>query len=52
MNPIVMHDMQKYHPDAWKDFQAFKAEIMMDTLEDLLNKGKEQGYIRPEIDVK
>jgi AcrR family transcriptional regulator len=52
MNPIVMHDMQKYHSDAWKEFQAFKAEIMVDTLVDLLNKGKEQGYIRPEIDAK
>jgi AcrR family transcriptional regulator len=52
INPIVIHDMQKYHPDAWKEFQNFKAEVLIRTLEELLNKGIKQGYIRPDIDVK
>ncbi|GAA4333772.1 TetR/AcrR family transcriptional regulator [Mucilaginibacter gynuensis] len=52
INPIVIHDMQKYHPDAWTYFQNFKVDILMKTLEQLLTKGKEQGYVRPEIDVR
>jgi AcrR family transcriptional regulator len=52
INPIVIHDMQKYHPDAWKVFQQFKNEVLINTLEELLTKGIKQGYIRPEIDVK
>jgi AcrR family transcriptional regulator len=52
INPIVIHDMQKYHPDAWKHFQNFKAEVIVHTLEELLTKGIQQGYIRPDIDVK
>jgi AcrR family transcriptional regulator len=52
INPIVIHDMQKYHPDAWKHFQDFKADVIVHTLEDLLTKGIKQGYIRPDIDVK
>src|SRR5476651_1685086 len=52
INPIVIHDMQKYHPDAWKHFQNFKADVLIRTLEELLSKGIKQGYIRPEIDVK
>lgn len=52
INPIVIHDMQKYHPDAWTAFQNFKAEVIIHTLEELLTKGIKQGYIRPEIDVK
>jgi len=52
INPIVIHDMQKYHPDAWKQFQSFKADVLITTLEQLLTKGVEQGYIRPDIDVK
>jgi AcrR family transcriptional regulator len=52
INPIVIHDMQKYHPDAWKEFQRFKANVLVSTLEELLTKGIKQGYIRPEIDVK
>jgi AcrR family transcriptional regulator len=52
INPIVVHDMQKYHPEAWKHFQDFKADVLIRTLEELLSKGIKQGYIRPEIDVK
>jgi AcrR family transcriptional regulator len=52
INPIVIHDMQKYHPDAWAEFQKFKAEVLVSTLEELLTKGIKQGYIRPDIDVK
>jgi AcrR family transcriptional regulator len=52
INPIVIHDMQKYHPDAWKVFQQFKNEVLISTLEELLTKGIKQGYIRPEIDVR
>jgi AcrR family transcriptional regulator len=50
-NPILMYDMQKYHPDAWNVFQHFKNGIMISMLEQVLTKGKEQGYIRPDIDV-
>ncbi|MDB4926500.1 TetR/AcrR family transcriptional regulator [Mucilaginibacter sp.] len=52
INPIVIHDLQKYHPDAWKQFQHFKADVLVRTLEELLTKGIKQGYIRPDIDVK
>jgi AcrR family transcriptional regulator len=52
INPIVVHDMQKYHPDAWAEFQKFKAEVLIKTLEQLLVKGMKQGYIRRDIDVK
>ena len=52
INPVVIHDMQKYHPDAWKHFQNFKGDVLIRTLEELLTKGIKQGYIRPEIDVK
>ena len=52
INPIVVHDLQKYHPEAWKQFQDFKSGVLVHTLEQLLSKGIKQGYIRPDIDVK
>jgi len=52
INPIVIHDMQKYHPDAWRMFQNFKTDVLVGKLEELLTKGIKQGYIRPGIDVK
>lgn len=52
INPILIHDLQKYHPEAWAVFQQFKAGVVIRTLEQLLNEGITQGYIRPDIDVK
>ena len=52
INPMVIHDMQKYHPEAWKQIQHLKSGVIVQTLEELLNKGIEQGYIRADIDVK
>jgi AcrR family transcriptional regulator len=52
VNPILMHDLQKYHPQAWDVFQQFKAGVMIGMLERLLNTGIDQGYIRPDINVK
>jgi AcrR family transcriptional regulator len=52
INPVVIHDLQKYHPDAWKQFQNFKSVVLVHTLEELLTKGIKQGYIRPDIDVR
>ena len=52
INPIVIHDLQKYHPEAWKQFQNFKSGVLVHTLEQLLTKGIKQGYIRPDIDVR
>ena len=52
INPIVIHDLQKYHQEAWGLFQSFKAEVLVNTLEELLAKGIKQGFLRPDIDVK
>ncbi|RYY07343.1 MAG: TetR/AcrR family transcriptional regulator [Sphingobacteriaceae bacterium] len=51
INPILIHDMQKYHPAAWTEFQKFKADVLVATLEQLLKKGIVQGLIRDDIDV-
>ncbi|QQL51384.1 TetR/AcrR family transcriptional regulator [Mucilaginibacter ginkgonis] len=52
MNPILMHDLQKYHPEGWAIIQKFKWESIVQRLEELMLKGIEEGYIRPEIDVR
>lgn len=52
INPVFIHDIQKYHPSAWSEFQKFKSEVLVHTLEKLLTKGIHQGFIRPDIDVR
>ena len=52
INPIVIHDLQKYHPDAWSEFEKFKADVLVNKLEQLLAKGISEGFIRRDIDVR
>ncbi|MBE9583602.1 TetR/AcrR family transcriptional regulator [Mucilaginibacter sp. JRF] len=52
VNPVAIHDLQKYHPEGWELFKGFKGQFLVEKLEELLTKGKEQGYIRPEVDVR
>src|ERR1700744_2620544 len=33
INPIVIHDLQKYHAEAWAEFQKFKGETLVTMLE-------------------
>ncbi len=50
INPVVIHDIQKYHPEAWRTFQEFKGVFLVKKMEEMLARGKEEGYIRPELD--
>lgn len=50
MNPMVILEIQKYFPEAWRMFEAFKVEVIMKDLVKVIEKGKELGYFRAEID--
>lgn len=50
-NPSAMHDMQKFYPEAWRVFLAFKKESL-NFIESTIEKGITEGYFRPEINPK
>lgn len=50
LNPMVVVEVQKYFPEAWRMFEDFKVKIMGEDLVRILEKGKNLGYFRPEID--
>ena len=52
INPLVILEVQKYFPEAWKIFESFKEETIQTDLVKVLEKGKELGYFRKEIDSK
>jgi AcrR family transcriptional regulator len=52
VNPILIHDLQKYYPEAWQLFQRFKAEVVIDSMQEILKRGILQGYVREDIDTK
>lgn len=52
INPIVFHELNKYYPETWKEFQNFKSGFIQSMVERSLTKGQEDGHIRKDINVK
>jgi AcrR family transcriptional regulator len=50
INPLVILEVQKYFPEAWNLFETFKQETIQQDLIKVLERGKDLGYFRPEID--
>lgn len=50
MNPSLLFDLQKYHPDAWNVWLQFKNEHIKNQIVRNLKRGVEEGYFRKEID--
>ena len=50
MNPALMYDLQKYHPEAWQHFLSYKNEFIRGSVIDNIRRGKAEGYYRSEID--
>ena len=52
INPIVFHELNKYYPETWKEFQNFKSGFIQEMVENTLLKGQKDGFIRKDINVK
>lgn len=52
LNPYVLNEVQRYFPQSWKLFEDFKQEHVIKGIKELLEKGKEEGYFRPEINTE
>lgn len=50
IHPSALHDLQKYHPQAWKVYLDYKDKVFTQAVIDSLKRGKEEGYFRPDID--
>jgi AcrR family transcriptional regulator len=51
MNPVVFHDLKKYHPQAWELFHKYKHQFIIRSIRDNLVEGIEKGLYRKNIDV-
>jgi len=51
MNPRLLNDLKKFHPQAWKGFQDFKHHVIMKAIIDNMKLGIKQGVYREDIDV-
>jgi TetR/AcrR family transcriptional regulator, cholesterol catabolism regulator len=52
MNPMVLFEMQKFHPKAFQRFQRHKDEFILKMIHQNLLRGIEQGLYREDINVE
>lgn len=52
INPAVIYDLRKYHPNSWETFCIRKEKEPFNIFSDILVNGIEQGLFRPEINIK
>jgi len=51
LNPALMYDLQKYHPDGWALFLKHENDVVYHTVVDNLVRGVAECYFREDIDV-
>jgi AcrR family transcriptional regulator len=52
VHPAVFYDLQKYHPEAYKIWTAFKNEVLLQQILTNLRKGVEEGFYRGDFDLE
>ncbi len=51
MHPALLHDLQKYHQDAWNLLEAHKSTFVFELIRQNLERGIKAGYYRDTINV-
>lgn len=52
LNPMLLLEVKKYYPEAWKIFLKFKENNFYRSLVKTIERGKLEGYFREEINAK
>lgn len=46
INPVMLYEMQKYHPDLWQEVEAFKRDHLIRAINANLERGIREGLYR------
>jgi len=52
INPSMLFDLQKFHPNAWVLWQEYKNVFIKGTIMDVIVRGKSEGYFRADLDAE
>ncbi len=48
-HPSLLFDLQKYYPESWSMFQDYKHCCMLNSIQENIEQGIEEGYYRKEL---
>ena len=51
MKMNLLNELQKYYPEAWKNYEYFKEEVMKKSITKTIIRGQQEGYFRKSIDL-
>lgn len=49
INPVMIYEIQKYHPDIWKTVEAFKKDCVLGFISENLQRGLSEGLYRNDL---
>lgn len=49
-NGPLVHDLMRTHPEIWNEMKEFRRKHAYERISRLISQGKDEGYIRPDID--
>lgn len=52
VNPLLLYELQKYYPQSWKLVKEFKENFVQKMVEQSIEKGKKDGYVRLDANTK
>jgi AcrR family transcriptional regulator len=52
LNPIVLHDLQKFHPSAYRLIEQHKQQFVLQTMRVNMQRGIREGLFRADMDVE
>ena len=52
LNPIVLHDLRKFYPSAYRLIEAHKRKFVLQTMRVNMERGIREGLFRPDMDVE
>lgn len=52
LNPLILHDLKKFHHNTFLKFNQYMHENMVQKISENLNRGREEGYYRTDFDVE
>ncbi|MBK8698747.1 MAG: TetR/AcrR family transcriptional regulator [Saprospiraceae bacterium] len=51
LNPIVIHDLHKFHPNTFEKFSRHKNEFIYEIIRKNIERGISEGLYRPDLDI-
>lgn len=51
LNPVMLYEIQKYHPDTWKSIESFKEDGMLCNIKKNLKRGMTEGLYRQNLQI-